>query len=124
LKGESLSHSIHFFETQFRQQVAAGALHLNPFETLALPYLRGRVLDYGCGLGNLAVAAAQGGCEVRVAGALRRLDDPGGKARDFYGDRRQVEGLRHGGCQEARGSAGLKARTFFRDRGACLCSLF
>lgn len=59
-----MSHSIHFFETQFRQQVADGALHLNPFETLALPYLRGRVLDYGCGLGNLAVAAAQAGCEV------------------------------------------------------------
>lgn len=59
MKGDSLSHSIHFFETQFRQQVADGALHLNPFETLALPFLRGRVLDYGCGLGNLAVAAAQ-----------------------------------------------------------------
>lgn len=59
-----MSHSIHFFETQFRRQVAEGELQLNPFETLALPFLRGRVLDYGCGLGNLAVAAARAGCEV------------------------------------------------------------
>lgn len=59
-----MSYSIHFFETQFRQQVAGGAVPLNPFEALALPHLRGRVLDFGCGLGNLAVAAAQAGCEV------------------------------------------------------------
>jgi tellurite methyltransferase len=31
---------------------------------LALPYLKGRVLDFGCGLGNLAIAAAQRGCSV------------------------------------------------------------
>lgn len=59
-----MSHSIHFFETQFRQQVGGDAFPLNPFETLALPFLRGRVLDYGCGLGSLAIAAAQAGCEV------------------------------------------------------------
>lgn len=59
-----MSHSIHFFEAQFQSQVNSGELHLNPFETRALPYLKGRVLDYGCGLGNLAVAAAQAGCEV------------------------------------------------------------
>jgi hypothetical protein len=37
---------------------------LNPFEEAALPYLTGRVLDLGCGLGNLGVAVAICGCEV------------------------------------------------------------
>ena len=56
--------SVRFFDTQFQDQVRVGDLKLNPFEQLALPYLRGRVLDYGCGLGNLAVAAAERGCSV------------------------------------------------------------
>ncbi|MBW6495436.1 MAG: methyltransferase domain-containing protein, partial [Burkholderiaceae bacterium] len=43
------------------RQAEAG---LNPFEQTALPYLRGRTLDYGCGLGNLALAAARRGCSV------------------------------------------------------------
>jgi tellurite methyltransferase len=37
---------------------------LNPFELAAIPYLKGRVLDYGCGIGNLAFAAAGRGCDV------------------------------------------------------------
>jgi tellurite methyltransferase len=56
--------SIGFFDAQFQQQVREADLHLNPFEQAILPYLRGRVLDYGCGLGNLAVAAAKMGCSV------------------------------------------------------------
>ncbi len=56
--------SIRFFESQFQRQVQASDLKLNPFEQRALPYLRGRVLDYGCGLGNLALAAARQGCSV------------------------------------------------------------
>lgn len=56
--------SIRFFDTQFQRQVREGELRLNPFEELALPFLQGRVLDYGCGLGNLAVAAARRGCPV------------------------------------------------------------
>jgi tellurite methyltransferase len=58
------NRSIEFFEAQFRRQVAAGDYVLNPFETAALPHLRGAVLDYGCGLGNLAVQAARRGCNV------------------------------------------------------------
>ncbi len=51
--------SIDFFETQFRKQVAAGDFALNPFETACLPFVHGRVLDFGCGLGNLAITAAR-----------------------------------------------------------------
>lgn len=58
------SHSVEFFEQQFQRQVDAAALQLNPFEEAALPYVRGRVLDFGCGLGNLSVAAARQGCTV------------------------------------------------------------
>lgn len=56
--------SIAFFDRQFQRQVKHQDFLLNPFELAALPHLTGRVLDYGCGLGNLAVAAAQRGCTV------------------------------------------------------------
>ena len=60
----SADHSVRFFDDQFRRQVQAHDFALNPFEQVALPHLAGRVLDYGCGLGNLAVAAARRGCNV------------------------------------------------------------
>jgi tellurite methyltransferase len=56
--------SIQFFDEQFQRQVARAEYALNPFEIAALPYLQGEVLDYGCGLGNLAVEAARRGCLV------------------------------------------------------------
>ncbi len=63
MRGET-HPGVEFFERQFRDQVAAGQFVLNPFEQAALPFLRGRVLDLGCGLGNLSLEAARRGFEV------------------------------------------------------------
>ncbi len=73
MMGEGLStatnRSIAFFERQFRQQIGDRDFKLNPFEVDVLPYLSGHVLDFGCGLGNLAIAAAERGCPVRALDA-------------------------------------------------------
>ena len=61
--------TIDFFDAQFRRQARDRDLALNPFETAALPYLRGAVLEYGCGMGNLAIAAAERGCSVTAMDA-------------------------------------------------------
>ncbi len=58
------NYSVEFFDRQFQRQASTDILALNPFEQAALPHLRGRVLDFGCGMGNLAVAAAERGCSV------------------------------------------------------------
>jgi len=56
--------STAFFDTQFRHQIETQEFVLNPFEQAALPYLKGSLLDLGCGLGNLALEAGRRGCEV------------------------------------------------------------
>ncbi len=65
-----LKHSVDFFDRQFRAAGAdATAATLNPFEAAILPHLAGAVLDLGCGLGNLACAAARKGCQVTAMDA-------------------------------------------------------
>lgn len=63
------NRTVTFFDAQFRNQVEAREFALNPFEEAVLPHLSGRVLDLGCGLGNLSVAAARRGCEVLAVDA-------------------------------------------------------
>lgn len=63
------SHSVDFFDRQFARQIGAEDYALNPFEQAVLPYLHGEVLDLGCGLGNLALAAARAGCSVTALDA-------------------------------------------------------
>lgn len=60
----SVDSSVDFFDRQFREQIAKRDFALNPFESAAVAHLRGRVLDFGCGLGNFAVHAARHGHEV------------------------------------------------------------
>ncbi|HVB49683.1 MAG TPA: methyltransferase domain-containing protein [Burkholderiales bacterium] len=57
-------HGVDFFEQQFRRQIAQQDYALNPFEQVALPFVRGRVLDLGCGLGNLCIEVARNGADV------------------------------------------------------------
>ncbi|MDO8933460.1 MAG: class I SAM-dependent methyltransferase [Rhodocyclaceae bacterium] len=59
-----MSHSVDFFDRQFQRQIGNAEFALNPFEEFVLPHLHGEVLDLGCGLGNLALAAARQGCRV------------------------------------------------------------
>lgn len=65
------NHSVNFFDTQFQTQVNKGDFSLNPFEQLALPFLKGKILDLGCGLGNLAIEAARRGCTVLALDASK-----------------------------------------------------
>jgi tellurite methyltransferase len=53
-----MNKSIQFFDTQFQQQIELEDFVLNPFERAVLPFIQGRVVDLGCGLGNLSMAAA------------------------------------------------------------------
>lgn len=63
------NRTVEFFDSQFQRQVLAAEYALNPFERAILPFVFGDVLDLGCGLGNLAIAAAMKGCRVTALDA-------------------------------------------------------
>jgi tellurite methyltransferase len=63
------NQSVDFFETQFQRQVREREYVLNPFETLALDYLKGSVLDLGSGIGNLSLEAGRRGHRVTAVDA-------------------------------------------------------
>jgi len=63
------NRAVEFFDSQFQRQVTAGEYALNPFERAILPFVFGDVLDLGCGLGNLAIAAAMQGSRVTTLDA-------------------------------------------------------
>jgi tellurite methyltransferase len=65
----NLTGGIKFFDQQFESQISRNDYELNPFEQIALPFLSGLLLDYGCGLGNLSLAAAARGCTVHALDA-------------------------------------------------------
>jgi tellurite methyltransferase len=60
---------VKFFETQFQRQIRQQDYALNPFETLALDYLSGTILDLGSGLGNLSLEAGRRGHRVLAVDA-------------------------------------------------------
>ena len=73
--------AVEYFGAQFERQIAAHDYQLNPFEERALPYLSGKVLDLGCGLGNLALAAAARGAHVTACDACETaVGDLAGRA--------------------------------------------
>ena len=88
------SESVDFFARQFDRQIAAGEYQLNPFEQWTLPYLRGELLELGCGLGNLSMTAAQRGhavtaidaCEHAVGDLQRRARESGLPIKVFEAD--------------------------------------
>src|SRR5918999_6516069 len=79
----TLSRSADFFDRQFAKQVSESDYALNPFERAIVPHLFGDVLDLGCGLGNLSVAAARAGCRVTALDASpTAVADLAGRARE------------------------------------------
>jgi tellurite methyltransferase len=73
--------SVEFFARQFDRQIAEQDYQLNPLEQWALPHLAGRVLELGCGLGNLSIEAARAGHEVTAVDACpHAVEDLGRRA--------------------------------------------
>ena len=47
MRDETANKAVKFFESQFQRQVRDQEYALNPFEILALDYVKGSVLDLG-----------------------------------------------------------------------------
>jgi len=119
------SRSVEFFDAQFEHQIASGEYELNPFEAHVLPYLDGRVLDLGCGLGNLSLAAARAGASVTaldacghaVADLIRRARQSG---LDICAGQADLRGWRPGEAYDAVACIGL---LMFFERAVALDGL-
>lgn len=70
-----MNQSVDFFSRQFDRQIDAADYRLNPFEQWVLPLLQGELLDLGCGLGNLSIAAARRGLAVTALDACANAVD-------------------------------------------------
>jgi tellurite methyltransferase len=71
-----MNRTLEFFGAQFARQIDARDYALNPFEQRVLPLLQGDVLDLGCGLGCLALAAAAQGARVEaIDGSANAIAD-------------------------------------------------
>jgi len=60
------NRTIQFFEEKFARQAERGEFAPHLFEDAVLPHVQGELLDLGCGLGNLSMAAARRGHRVRA----------------------------------------------------------
>ncbi len=69
MQNATRNKSVEFFETQFQRQIRQQDYALNPFESLALDYLSGTILDLGSGIGNLSLEAGRRGHRVLAVDA-------------------------------------------------------
>jgi tellurite methyltransferase len=130
-------NALEIFEREFRDRIASSDYAPSVFEQAILPYLSGDVLDLGCGLGILALAAAERGCRVvaldasptAIADLARRARERGLMIEAHTADlRHYVPGAQYDcvvalgllsalSCNDARGLLSVRADGAFGGEG-------